>query len=318
MRALVTGGAGFIGSHLVDRLIAEGHEVDVWDDFSSGRAENVNPAVRWVNILDGDDTGLQAEYDWLFHLAARADLIGSIAEPSDYIRRNVMDTVHWLQEARRMGVQRFIYAASSSCYGAFPVTPTREREALRPAHPYALSKKMGEDLVLHWASVYRLPAVSLRLFNVYGPRARTRGGYGAVMGTFLAQRAQGVPLTVIGDGTQRRDFVWVEDVADAFVRAAQYFGDGIFNIGTGVGTSINRVAAMIGGPVVRIPARGGEPPTTQADTDKARAYLGWRATTPLEAGIARLLADLPAWEAAHAWTPEEIAVATTAWHQHLG
>jgi UDP-glucose 4-epimerase len=316
---LVTGGAGFIGSHLVDRLIADGHEVDVWDDFSTGRAEQINPGVRAINALRETEGEELAGYDWLFHLAARADLVASVNKPADYMRRNVMETVHWLEAARRGGVRRFVYAASSSCYGAYPVTPTRESEPLRPAHPYAMSKKVGEELVLHWAAVYRLPVVSLRLFNVYGPRARTRGGYGAVIGTFLAQRANGLPLTVIGDGSQRRDFVWVEDVVDAFIRAANVETPvSIFNIGTGVATSINRLAAMIGGPVVRIADRGGEPAIMQANADKALAYLGWRVTTPLEVGIGRLLAELPAWETAHAWTPQEIAEATKPWHQHLG
>jgi UDP-glucose 4-epimerase len=315
MKALVTGGAGFIGSHLVDRLIADGHEVYVWDDLSTGRRENLHEKARlFTGMYRRDETG----HDWIFHLAGRADLIPSIEYPSLYFQTNVMATIEALEHARRHGCRRFIYAASSSCYGSFPVTPTRESEPLRPAHPYALSKKLGEDLVLHWAAVYGLPAVSLRLFNVYGPRARARGGYGAVMGTFLAQRANGLPLTVIGDGTQRRDFVWVEDVADAFVRAAHFHGQGVVNIGTGVATSVNRLAAMIGGPIVRIPRRGGEPDITQADPETAATYLGWRAMTPLEDGIARLLANLHIWETAHAWTPEEIAETTTLWHRHLG
>jgi UDP-glucose 4-epimerase len=184
-------------------------------------------------------------------------------------------------------------------------------------HPYALSKWLGEEVVMHLGSLYRIPTMSLRLFNVYGPRGRTGGLYGAVMGTFLAQRAHGAPLTIVGDGTQRRDFVWVEDVADAFVRAAAVDCIGICNIGSGEATSINRLAAMIGGPVVHIPARGGEPAITQADTRKAKRQLGWVARTSLVEGIAHLLKDLTPWTVAP-WTPETIAEATAAWHRHLG
>jgi UDP-glucose 4-epimerase len=314
---LVTGGAGFIGSHLVDRLIADGHEVHVWDNLTTGRREHVHPAARFhdLNILT---TYTVDRYDWIFHLAGRADLVPSIACPEQYVDINTMGTVMVLEHARRTGCQAFVYAASSSCYGQYPVTPTDENEPIVPAHPYSLSKRMGEEAVLHWGRVYGLPVVSLRLFNVYGPRARTNGAYGAVMGTFLAQRANGAPLTVIGDGTQARDFVWVEDVADAFVKAAQSERTGIFNIGTGHAVSINRLAALIGGPVVRIPARGGEPAITQADAAKAQAELGWKATTSIAEGVGRLLTDLTPYTRATVWTPATIAQATKAWHANLG
>jgi len=312
MRTLVTGGAGFVGSHLVDRLIADGHEVHVWDDLSTGRMENVHPDARL--FVDHN-----LSVDWIFHLAARADLVASIEHPKDYMQRNVMQTVRWIEYARRFGCQRFVYAASSSCYGQYPVTPTDENEPIVPAHPYALSKRLGEEAALHWMRVYGLPVVSLRLFNVYGPRARTTGAYGAVMGTFLAQRANGAPLTIVGDGTQRRDFVWVEDVADAFVRAAKSKVTGVYNIGTGEATSINRLAALIGTyGVVHVPARGGEPPITQADNLKAQRELGWYPKTTIPEGVARLLRDLTPFKSAPVWTPDKIAEATATWHKHLG
>ena len=317
MKALVTGGAGFIGSHLVDRLIADGHEVHVWDDLSTGRAENVNPKAH-LHELSILMTLTVDRYDWIFHLAGRADLVPSIEWPEEYMDVNVMGTVMLLEHARRTGCQRFVYAASSSCYGQYPVTPTDENAPIQPAHPYALSKRLGEEAALHWDRVYGVPVVSLRLFNVYGPRARTTGAYGAVMGTFLAQRANCAPLTVIGDGKQARDFVWVEDVVDAFVKAAESDARGIFNIGTGEAVSINRLAALIGGPIVRVPARGGEPAITQADARKAARDLGWKATTSIVEGLGRLLNDVGAFRHAPVWTPDSIALASETWHKHLG
>ena len=322
MKVLVTGGAGFIGSHLVDRLIADGHEVHVIDDFSTGRTENLHRWAIWsVPIaLHAMKMFLAPRYDWIFHLAGRADLVPSIDDPSSYFETNVMGTVHILEQARKRGCSRFIYASSSSLYGATPPVhrAVTEWDEVNPAHPYAFSKKLGEDAVLHWGKVYGLPVVSLRLFNVYGPRARTSGAYGAVMGTFLAQRANGAPLTIVGDGTQRRDFVWVEDVADAFVKAAESDHVGVYNIGTGYASSINRLAALIGGPVVRVPARGGEPSITQADATKAARELGWTASTTLADGVGRLLADLTPFKNAPVWTPDTIAEATKQWHQCLG
>jgi UDP-glucose 4-epimerase len=314
MKCLVTGGAGFIGSHLVDRLIADGHEVHVWDDLSTGLHKNVNDKA-WIHLAWLGD---QNQYDWVFHLAGRADLVPSIEQPDEYVKVNVTATVQALEHARRHGCRRFVYAASSSCYGAFPVTPTDENQPIQPAHPYALSKRLGEEAALNWMRVYGLPVVSLRLFNVYGPRARTTGAYGAVMGTFLAQRAQCAPLTVIGDGKQARDFVWVEDVADAFVKAADSDRTGVYNIGTGEAVSINRLAALIGGPIVRIPARGGEPNVTQADTSRATRELNWTARTSITDGIGRLLSDLTPYKNATLWTPATIADATEQWHKHLG
>ena len=318
MKCLVTGGAGFIGSHLVDRLIADGHVVHVWDDLSTGRYQNANSLARLHVQSVLMNTECDERFDWIFHLAGRAALIPSIDHPDEYLEVNTLGTVRVLEHARRYGCGRFIYAASSSCYGRFPITPTKETHRITTAHPYALSKRLGEEAALHWMKVYGLPVVSLRLFNVYGPRARTGGAYGAVMGTFLAQRANGVPLTIVGDGSQRRDFVWVEDVAEAFVKAAESDKAGIFNIGTGEAVSINRLAALIGGPIVRVPARGGEPHITEADTTKAAYVLGWTAATPISDGIARLLMDLNAFKGAPVWTPETIEEATAAWRKFLG
>jgi UDP-glucose 4-epimerase len=326
MKALVTGGAGFIGSHLVDRLIADGHDVTVLDDLSTGRQEYLNPRARNVT---GDISRLQfwgypRMWDWVFHLAGRADVVPSIENPNRYFRDNVLLT-EGLLEHLRWGASlpggrfptTFVYAASSSCYGTHPPVPTREDAPIAPAHPYALTKRLGEELVLHYGQVYGLPVVSLRLFNVYGPRARTSGAYGAVIGTFLAQKANGAPLTIVGDGTQMRDFVWIEDVVEAFILAAQSKVTGVFNIGNGAPVGVGYLAHLIGGPTVHVPARGGEPQTTWADVTQAGTGLQWKPRTGIHGGMEQLLKDLTPWKTAPVWTPDAIAKATESWHRHL-
>ncbi|MBI2199621.1 MAG: SDR family oxidoreductase [Candidatus Rokubacteria bacterium] len=327
MRAIVTGGAGFIGSHLVDRLAADGHSVLALDNFSTGRPDtlahlagharvrleraDVAEADRLPPLFDGAD--------WVFHLAALADIVPSIERPLDYHRANVNGTAAVLEAARRSGVTRFLYAASSSCYGIPDQYPTPEEAPMRPQYPYALTKLLGEQCVLHWGRVYGLPVVSLRLFNVYGRRSRTSGTYGAVFGVFLAQKLQGRPFTVVGDGTQSRDFTFVSDVADAFVTAAESDVAGeIFNVGTGNPVSVNRVVELLRGDVVRVPRRPGEPDRTHADVRKIGARLGWRPKVSIEEGVRILLDHIDDWRAAPVWTPESIEVATRDWFRYLG
>ncbi|MBI1959515.1 MAG: SDR family oxidoreductase [Candidatus Rokubacteria bacterium] len=327
MRAIVTGGAGFIGSHLVDRLAADGHSVLALDNFSTGRPDtlahlagharvrleraDVAEADRLPPLFDGAD--------WVFHLAALADIVPSIERPLDYHRANVNGTAAVLEAARRSGVTRFLYAASSSCYGIPDQYPTPEEAPMRPQYPYALTKLLGEQCVLHWGRVYGLPVVSLRLFNVYGRRSRTSGTYGAVFGVFLAQKLQGRPFTVVGDGTQSRDFTFVSDVVDAFVTAAESDVAGeIFNVGTGNPVSVNRVVELLRGDVVRVPRRPGEPDRTHADVRKIGARLGWRPKVSIEEGVRILLDHIDDWRAAPVWTPESIEVATRDWFRYLG
>src|ERR1035438_6630197 len=201
MKTLVTGGAGFIGSHLAELLIENGHEVVVVDNLTSGRMENLrriasHSGFSFINIDIRDLSSLKAAFknvDWVFHLAGLADIVPSIEMPAEYFSTNVMGTFNVLECARSVGAKRFLYAASSSSYGIPDVYPTPESSPIRPQYPYALTKFMGEELVLHWAQVYGLPALSLRLFNVYGTRSRTTGAYGAVFGVFLAQKLNGRP-----------------------------------------------------------------------------------------------------------------------------
>jgi len=327
VKTVVTGGAGFIASHLVDRLLADGHSVRVLDNFSTGRLENLAHLARDLRLsLERVDISneprlksLLAGADWVFHLAALADIVPSIERPVDYHRANVDGTVAMLEAARDAGVGRFLYAASSSCYGIPDAYPTPETAPTRPQYPYALTKLLGEQCVLHWSQLYRLPAISLRLFNVYGPRSRTSGTYGAVFGVFLAQKLNGRPYTVVGDGTQSRDFTFVADVADAFVTAAQSTIAGeVFNVGTGAPVSVNRLVELLKGDVLHVPKRPGEPDRTHADIGKIQRQFGWRPKVSIEEGVRILLENIEYWRQAPVWTPESIDVATREWFRYLG
>src|SRR6266705_604389 len=273
---IVTGGAGFIGSHLVDALVAEGRSVLVIDDLAVGRRSNLaqhsaNKRFRFVEASVSDRAGMKELFegaDRVFHLAAMADIVPSVQNPQRYFDANVNGSYAVIEAVRQHGVRKLLYAASSSCYGIPDIYPTPETAAIDPRYPYALTKYLGEQILLHWAQVYDLPVTSLRLFNVYGPRARTSGTYGAVFGVFLAQKLAGKPLTVVGDGTQTRDFTFVTDVARAFIRAAESNRTGeVYNVGTGRPQSVNRLVELLGASrVEHLPKRPGEPDCTHADT----------------------------------------------------
>lgn len=325
MKCIVTGGAGFIGSHIVERLLREGHSVEVIDNLSTGRRENLahlqpNPNLRLsaLDIARDEISPVFSNVDWVFHLAALADIVPSIQMPVPYYEANVHGTLRVLEAARAAQVKRFLYTASSSCYGLAAVVPTPETAAIKPEYPYALTKYLGECLAMHWAKVYGLPAVSLRLFNVFGPRSRTSGTYGAVFGVFLRQKLANHPFTVVGDGTQTRDFTYVSDVADAFVRAAESsVSNEVMNVGSGGTYSINDLVKLLGGEVVRIPRRPGEPDCTFADTAKIRQLLGWSPKVPFAEGVRRVVENIDYWRDAPLWTPERIADATKDWFKYL-
>lgn len=326
VKAVVTGGAGFIGSHLVDRLLADGHQVTVIDNFVTGRSENLqhhtdNTHLSIVNsdILDTDILLRQFKgKDWVFHLAALADIVPSIQKPGEYFRTNVDGTFSVLEAARKSGIKRFIYAASSSCYGIPNSYPTPETAEIRTEYPYALTKYLGERIVLHWGKVYKIPVVSLRFFNVYGPRSRTTGTYGAVFGVFLAQKIHGQPFTVVGDGTQTRDFTYVTDVADACVTAAKSnLTNEVLNVGSGNTYSVNYLVQLLGGEVTYIPKRPGEPESTQADITKIRTMMGWKPKISFEKGVQSILKRIDDWKNAPLWTPEKINKATNDWFRYL-
>jgi UDP-glucose 4-epimerase len=326
MNALVTGGAGFIGSHLVDRLLKNGHYVISLDNYSTGRKANLdhhkgNPKLKAVEADISDFVAIEKHFqgvDWVFHIAALADIVPSIQNPASYHRSNVDGTLAVLEASRKHGVKRFQYAASSSCYGLAEIYPTPEIAPIRPQYPYALTKNLGEQMVLHWGQVYKLPVVSTRFFNVYGPRSRTSGTYGAVFGVFLAQKLKAKPFTVVGDGTQTRDFTFVTDVVDACVTAVQSEAvNEIFNVGSGKPTSVNRIVELLKGEVVNLPKRPGEPACTFADISKIRKMLGWEPKVSIEEGVAELLKNIDYWREAPVWTKDSIAEATKDWFKYL-
>jgi len=326
MKTLVTGGAGFIGSHLVERLLGDGHEVIVLDNYSTGRIENLSHLTNNSNleVIEADicDDRLIRPYfeniDWAFHLAALADIVPSIENPEKYFHANVDGTFSVLEAARNAGVKRFVYAASSSCYGIPDNYPTSESAEIHPMYPYALTKYLGERLVMHWGQLYKLPVVSLRLFNVFGPRSRTSGTYGAVFGVFLAQKLAGKPFTVVGDGTQTRDFTYVSDIADAFVEAARSdIVNEIMNVGTGNPQSVNRLVELLGGEVTYIPRRPGEPDCTHADTSKIEDLLGWKSSVSFEDGVKEMIKNIDYWKEAPVWTAESIEKETEGWFKSL-
>lgn len=324
---LVTGGAGFIGSYLVDRLIESGRHVRVVDNFSVGRRLNLerhlnNPRLTIIDadVADAAAVGeVCAGVDRVFHLAARADIVPSIQMPEPYYRANVDGTFAVMEAARKHRVRRIVYVASSSCYGVPDTYPTPETAPADPRYPYALTKYLGEQIALHWARVYKLPIVSVRFFNVYGPRVRTNGTYGAVFGVFLAQLLAGQPLTIVGDGTQTRDFTFVSDAVDSLLVAIERGRPGeVYNVGSGRPASVNELVQLLGArDVVHIPKRPGEPDCTWADISKIRAELGWAPQVDIATGVGVMLQNLDYWREAPVWTVERIAEATADWFKHL-
>jgi len=323
--AIVTGGAGFIGSHMVDLLLESGFAVRAIDNLVGGREGNVAHHAsdldfaleqRDVRSYSPEDP-LFAGAHYVFHFAGIGDIVPSIERPLDYMSGNVQGTVHMLECARHAGVQKFVYAASSSCYGLADV-PTREDHRIDPQYPYALSKYQGEQAAFHWHRIYKLPVNSIRIFNAYGTRSRTSGAYGAVFGVFLRQKLAGKPYTVVGDGKQSRDFLYVSDVARAFLAAAETPLVGKFwNLGAGKPQSVNRLVELLGGEKVHIPKRPGEPDCTWADITKITTELGWSPQISFEEGIAKIVANIDYWRSAPLWDAESIAKATKTWFQYL-
>lgn len=323
--AVVTGGAGFIGSHMVDLLVARGYRVHVIDALVGSTGENLvhhqdDPAVTLIvediRRLPHDHAAF-AGARYVFHFAGIGDIVPSIERPTDYMDTNVQGTVRVLECARHAGVAKLVYAASSSCYG-LAATPTREDHPIAAQYPYALSKYQGEMAALHWHQVYRLPVNAIRIFNAYGPRVRTTGAYGAVFGVFLRQKLADKPFTVVGDGTQSRDFLYVTDVAAAFLAAAETDLTGeIFNLGAGNPQSVNRLVELLGGEVVRLPKRPGEPDCTWADIGKISRMLGWAPKVDFATGVAAMMRDIERWRDAPLWDPETIATATKTWFRYL-
>jgi len=308
----------------VDALLQQDCAVIVLDDFSTGRPQNLDHVAHKIKLVECDISQKGNWQDYfknvkrVFHLAALADIVPSIERPNDYYQSNVNGTFNVLEACRKHHVKKIVYSASSSCYGIPDEYPTKETAEIRPQYPYALTKYIGEQLVIHWCKVYNLPAVSLRFFNVYGPRSRTSGTYGAVFGVFLAQKLAGKPYTVVGDGTQTRDFTFVSDTVDAIIAAAESDVSGeIINIGSDNTYSVNQLVELLGGDVVYIPKRPGEPNCTWADISKAKKILHWQPKVSFEEGVSILLDNIDYWREAPVWDEKSIAVATEKWFEYL-
>ena len=324
IKYIITGGAGFIGSHLVEKLIKQNKKVIVLDNLSTGRLENIKRFKKKIRFIKCD---ISKKGNWIkefkgkcyvFHLASLADIVPSIQNPKKYFESNVNGTLNILEACRKAKIIKLIYSASSSCYGIPKTYPTKEFEKINPMYPYALTKKMGEDLIIHWSKVFGIPFISLRLFNVYGTRSRTSGTYGAMVGVFLAQKLANHPFTIVGSGKQTRDFTYVTDVVDAFLKSSKSkISNEIFNIGSGKTISVNKITSLIKGKKVFIKKRPGEPDCTFADISKIKRYIGWVPKIDIEKGVDMLLNDIEYWKKAPVWTPKKINKITKLWFKHL-
>lgn len=296
-KSLITGGAGFIGSNLTDHLVKAGHKVTILDNFVSGKRSNLShhskQNIKIIKIDISKSKNLNRYFkniDYVFHLAGLAEIIPSIKNPKKYFINNVLGTLNVIEAAKKTKIKKLIYAASSSCYGAPKNLPTSEKSKIDLKHPYALTKFMGEELVMNYASIFNMPNISFRFFNVYGPRLNLSGQYSAVMGNFLSQRKNKKPLTVVGDGKQTRDFIHVDDLANAFLKAIKSKSvNKIYNLGSGKRTSINTIAEIFGGKKKFVAKRPGEPKSSLADISKIKREMKWKPNISIKAGIKKLL-----------------------------
>ena len=325
-KVVVTGGAGFIGSHMVDLLLSKNYKVYVIDNLTGGHKKNLkhhhnNSKLKFkkldiCNLKPNNKIFKNAAY--VFHFAGMGDIVPSIENPDKYMKVNVQGTINVLEASRHANVRKFIYAASASCYGITKNHSTKEDSKISTEHPYALSKYLGETAVFHWNKVYGLPVNSIRIFNAYGPRVRTTGAYGAVIGVFFKQKIKNKSLTIVGDGKQSRDFVHVTDVVRAFLCAAKtkYIGK-IYNVGTGKPQTVNYLSKLVGGKKVFIPNRPGEPKCSSANISKIKRELKWKPKIGFKEGIGKMLDQIEKWKDAPLWTPKKIKKATKVWFNHL-
>jgi UDP-glucose 4-epimerase len=326
--SLVTGCAGFIGSHVVDYLLSKGHKVIGVDNFVSGKLKNISLNLNNKNFIfiSADVSNINkilikkniSKIDFVFHFAGYGELIPSIEKPLEYFVNNSLNTVKLLDFIRRKyKIIKFIYAASSSCYG-INNKKTKESSTINIEHPYGFSKYIGEQACLHWGKVFKLPVISIRIFNAYGPRSRTTNVYGAVIGVFLKQKLSKHPLTVVGDGKQKRDFLYISDLCEAFYKAANSsYVNEVFNLGYGKAQTVLKLAHLIDKKIVHIPWRPGEPRKTEANINKIKRYLNWKPRISLEQGIKNVINDIGHWKKAPLWTRQKIKLATKNWMKFL-
>ncbi len=291
--SLVTGGCGFIGSHIVDKLLSLGHDVKVIDDLSASENEKFyfnDQAKYWKKDISKDECSkLFEKVDYVFHLAARSRIQPTIGSPNECFEVNVVGTQRVLEWSRMHSVKKIIYSGTSSLYGhqnAIPFSPNMPSDCL---NPYSMSKWMGEQTCKLYSQLYKLDTVVLRYFNVYGPREPIKGKYAPVVGLFKRQKHSGMPITIVGDGTQKRDFTYIDDVVEANIKAMSQSTPSfrIYNVGTGKNYSINEIAEMIGGEKVFIDHRPAEVKETLADISLTTKELGWKPMFDLKEMIKR-------------------------------
>ena len=296
-KSIITGGAGFIGSNLTDHLVRIGHKVIILDNFVSGKKNNLahhkKKDVKIVKLDISKSKNLDKYFkgvDYIFHLAGLAEIIPSIKNPKQYFDNNVIGSLNVVEAAKKAKIKKLIYAASSSCYGTPKSFPTSEKDKIDLKHPYAVTKFMGEELIMKYASIFNMPNISFRFFNVYGPRLNTSGQYSAVIGNFLSQMRKKKPLTIVGNGKQTRDFIHVDDLANAFIKVIKSKSvNKIYNLGSGKRTSINTIAKIFGGKRKFVPNRPGEPKNSLANISKIKKEINWKPKITIEEGIKRLL-----------------------------
>ena len=310
---------------MVDLLLSKNYTVIVLDNLVGGHLKNnlhhkknKNFIFKKIDIRKKiSDKNLFKNVDYVYHFAGIGDIVPSIEQPNNYMMTNVQGTINILEAARKAKIKKFVYAASASCYGKTK-NIVGENTKISLEHPYALSKYMGEKAALHWNKVYGLPVNSIRIFNAYGPRVRTTGAYGAVIGVFFKQKISNKPLTIVGSGNQSRDFIHVTDVVRAFYKASKIKKSGeFFNIGTGNPQTVNRLANLVGGKKINIPDRPGEPMRSCANIFKAKKILQWKPEIKFEIGIKEMLKDINKWKDAPLWTPKKIKNATKMWFSFL-
>ena len=324
--ALVTGAAGFIGSHMCDLLLSRNYEVRAIDNLATGNIKNLIHLKKIkkfkfykINILEiKNNHKVFKNLKFIFHFAGLGDIVPSINNPEKYFNSNVVGTLKILEQLRHnKNLKRMVYAASSSCYGLAKV-PTKETDPIDPQYPYALTKYMGEELVIHWNKIYKLPVNSVRIFNTYGPRVRTTGAYGSVIGVFFRQKLSNKPLTIVGSGEQSRDYLHVKDLASAFYHVAISGRNGqIYNLGADKPIKIKKLANMIGGKFTKIPKRPGEPFVTWANISKITKHTKWKPKIKFETGIKELLTSIWDWKDAPLWNKNRISKATKLWFKYL-
>ena len=323
-KVIVTGGAGFIGSHLVDLLIAKNYKVVVLDNFISGNKENLKKHEKNIKIINLDVNKIKKQHPIfknchaIFHLAGIGDIVPSIENPKKYFQTNFNGTLNILEAVHYNKINKIIYAASSSCYG-LANTPTNEKHPINCEYPYAMSKYLGEELIKHWSKVYKINYMSIRIFNAFGERYKTKGAYGSVIGVFMKQMLSKKPLTVVGNGNQKRDYVYVSDVANAFYLAMKSKKKNkIYNLGSSRPISINKLIEQLNYKKrVKIPIRKNEPFITFANTDKIRKELNWKPKIKFEDGMKKMLMNKNYWSKAPLWDPKKIKKATALWHKYM-